>query len=63
MVPCKWMVEVKVKMGSVNVAVGVRGKAGLGVVSDRDGDGGQRGIWKADLAPRYPGPGEPALNA
>jgi hypothetical protein len=34
------MVEVKVKIGSVDAAVGMSGKARLGVVSDRDGDGG-----------------------
>ena len=63
---CERMVEVKT--GSVDAAVDVRGKAGLGVVSDgdrdgdgdgdededRDGDGdrdgGQQGIWEADLA-------------
>jgi hypothetical protein len=37
---CEWIVEVEVKMGSIDMAVDVRGKAGLGVVSDR----GQRSI-------------------
>ena len=44
---CEWIVEVEVKTGSVDAAVDVRGKAGLGVVSD----GGQRSIRATDLAP------------
>jgi hypothetical protein len=44
---CEWIVKVEVKMRSVDAAVDVRGKAGLGMVSD----GGQRSIRMADLAP------------
>jgi hypothetical protein len=31
---CEWIVEVEVKTGSIDVAVDVRGKARLGVISD-----------------------------
>ena len=44
---CERMVGVEVRTGSVDAAVDVRGKAGLGVVSD----GGQRSIRATDLAP------------
>ena len=40
------MAEVEVKTGSVDAAVDVRGKAGLGVVSD----GGQGSIRETEMA-------------